>query len=121
MAWELDTCHSGGVTGRQSRAPDSDQLVRELRSLEAVVFTSSRGGERSQELADCKGGHGAFTCALLEGMAGEGGIVVSEGSILMKDLDAYVSRRVPVLTDGTQHPITEAPNGYPNFPIAVLK
>jgi hypothetical protein len=41
--------------------------------------------------------------------------------LYMKDLDAYVSRRVPEITGGAQHPITDAPDGYANFPIAIVR
>jgi hypothetical protein len=39
----------------------------------------------------------------------------------MKELDAYVSEHVPKLTTGAQHPITFTPDGYVNFPIALVK
>lgn len=39
----------------------------------------------------------------------------------MKELDAYVSETVPKLTGGAQHPITNTPDGYVNFPVAIVK
>jgi hypothetical protein len=39
----------------------------------------------------------------------------------MKELDTYVSERVPVLTNGLQQPITNTPEGYVNFVVADLK
>jgi len=39
----------------------------------------------------------------------------------MKGLDLYVSRRVPDLTRGAQHPVTHTPEGYSNFAVAVVR
>jgi hypothetical protein len=33
----------------------------------------------------------------------------------MRELDHYVSKRVPALTQGRQHPTTEIPRSMPNF------
>jgi uncharacterized caspase-like protein len=113
----LDTCHAGGVKAPQVKAPDANQLVRDL---QALIFASSTGAEQSQEDPQLK--HGAFTAALLEGLQGSNGIhYAADGTLYMKDLDAYVSRRVPLITHGAQHPYTDTPDGYVNFPIAVLK
>jgi uncharacterized caspase-like protein len=120
----LDTCHSEGVSGKRAeklrglRVGDTNKLVKELQDFGAVVFTSSRGGEFSRESSEW--GHGAFTYALLNGLRGEAGLRQEE-VITMKELDAYVSRKVPELTGGTQHPITFTPEGYLDFPVAKRK
>lgn len=67
-------------------------------------------------------GHGVFTAELLEGLQRMNGIHISTGGVIyMKDLDASVSASVAARTNGFQHPIVFAPEGYKNFPIAVLK
>ena len=116
----VDTCHSEGVGGKKTktRAVDSDRFVKELQDANAVIFTSSRGRELSQE--DDKWGHGAFTYALIEGLKGKADLI-KDGKISMKELDAYVSETVPQLTHGAQHPITNTPEGYVNFPVALVK
>jgi WD40 repeat protein/uncharacterized caspase-like protein len=114
----VDACHSEGVSGKQTRAVDSERLVKELQEANAVVFTSSRGRELSQESASWK--HGAFTYALLEGLSGKADMM-KDGKITMKELDAYVSELVPQITDGAQHPITYTPEGYVNFPLSLVR
>jgi len=107
----LDACHSEGVTGRKTRDVESDMLVRELQDTRGLIISSSRGKELSQESAQWK--HGAFTYALLEGLGGKA--PSSNGKITLLDLAAYVSRRVPELTNGAQHPITDTAGGYELF------
>jgi WD40 repeat protein len=113
----VDACHSAGISGPQTRAIDSERLVKELQEANAVVFTSSRGRELSQESATWM--HGAFTYALLQGLSGKADLL-HEGKVTMKELDAYVSELVPQITDGAQHPITYTPQGYVNFPLSLL-
>ncbi|MDX2511637.1 MAG: caspase family protein [Desulfobacterales bacterium] len=113
-----DTCHSEGVSGKKTRGVDSDRLVKELQGANAVIFTSSRGRELSQESDKWK--HGAFTYALIEGIKGKADLI-KDNKISMKELDTYVSETVPKITGGAQHPITNTPDGYVNFPIALVK
>jgi len=114
----IDSCHSEGVGGKKTRAVDNNSLARELMDESTVIFTSSRGSELSQE--DPKLGHGLFTYAIIEGMKGAADLV-KDGSISMKELDTYVSERVPVLSGGAQHPTTVTPDGYHNFTVADVK
>ena len=113
-----DTCHSEGVSGKKTRGVDSDRFVKELQEANAVIFTSSRGRELSQESDKWK--HGAFTYALIEGIKGKADLI-KDNKISMKELDAYVSETVPKITNGAQHPITNTPDGYVNFPVAIVK
>lgn len=114
----LDTCHAQNATGVKSRNADNDRLVRELRDFGAVVFASSRGTEVSLESTEW--GHGAFTYAILQGLKGEANLLRKD-VITMKELDTYVSAKVPELTKGAQHPVTYTPEGYVNFPVRKLK
>jgi WD40 repeat protein len=117
----MDTCHSEGVSGKKTatlKGVDNDRLVRDLRDAGAVVFTSSRGRETSRESAQW--GHGVFTYALIQGLSGEANLIKDE-KITMKELDAYVSETVPRLTGGAQHPITITPDGYADFPVALVR
>jgi hypothetical protein len=111
----IDSCHSEGITGKQTRSGDSNSLVRALRESGTVIFTSSRGSELSQESALQQ--HGVFTWSIIQGMKGEADSF-KDGVVTMKELDAYVSETVPQMTDGMQHPVTYAPDGYINFSMA---
>ncbi|MBW2569658.1 MAG: caspase family protein, partial [Deltaproteobacteria bacterium] len=113
-----DTCHSEGISGKKTRGVDSDRFVKELQEANAVIFTSSRGRELSQESDRWK--HGAFTYALIQGIKGKADLI-RDNKISMKELDAYVSETVPKITNGAQHPITNTPDGYVNFPVAIVK
>ena len=64
--------------------------------------------------------NGAFTKALLEGVNG-GADYQKRGRITHKMLDLYVSERVKELTKGEQSPVTQAPGGVPDFPVALLQ
>ena len=95
-------------------------VINDLISAEngVVVFSASTGREVAQERREW--GNGAFTKALLEGLAGKADPRHS-GRITHKMLDVYVADRVKELTRGEQHPVTQAPGGVPDFPIALVR
>jgi WD40 repeat protein len=116
----VDTCHSGNVLGSGRRAVSSDitGVINELASAEngVVVFSSSTGRQYSLENPDW--GNGAFTKALVEGLQGKANYGKA-GRITHKMLDFYISERVKEITEGQQTPVTQAPGGVPDFPIAL--
>jgi len=118
----LDTCHSGNVLGPRARnvVNDVSRVINELASAEngVVVFSSSTGRQLSYE--DASWGNGAFTKALVEGLEGRADYQKS-GRVTHKMLDLWVSERVKELTRGRQSPVTQAPGGVPDFPIAIVR
>jgi len=115
----IDTCHSQGAGSGAARRTDTNHLVRSLQQNNStVIFTSSRGDQPSLEIDEF--GHGVFTYAIVEGMNGRADFL-SKGNVTMKELDAYVSLKVPELTSGRQQPTTSTPDGYVNFIVADLK
>jgi WD40 repeat protein len=118
----IDTCHSGNVmgTGRARGMADVTAVVNELASAEngVVVFTASTGNQLALE--DEKWGNGAFTKAVIEGLAGKADYN-HNGRITVNMLDLYVSERVKELTNGDQTPTTTKPPTVPDFPVVVLK
>jgi len=115
----VDACHSGNVmAGRQRPAVNLVGMVNELSGAEngAVVFTSSTG--RQVSLENELWGNGAFTKALVEGILGKADLFNNK-SISFKTLDAYITQRVKVLTEGKQTPTTIIPNSIPDFQIAM--
>ncbi|MFM8498319.1 MAG: hypothetical protein ACKOEM_22785 [Planctomycetia bacterium] len=106
----VDTCHSGAL-GPATRSP----TVREFQENMIVVLAAAADDQPSQE-ADIWG-HGAFTKALLEGLAGKADIGPTnswahrtgkhvplepgpDGIVSLDELIDYVCTTVPVLTKG---------------------
>jgi hypothetical protein len=113
----LDSCHSGAVLKRNSNVT---RFVNELGSAEngVVVFTASTGSQLSQESAEWQ--NGAFTKALIEGLDGQADLF-KRGRVTVSGLDAYVSDRVPVLTQGQQVPTVIKPAAVPDFTVALVR
>ena len=122
----FDTCHSGNVlgaaSGMLSRGGPNDVsgVINELTSAEngVIVFSSSTGRQLSYE--NTAWANGAFTKAVVEGLDGAADYQKS-GRITHKMLDLYISERVKALTKGLQSPVTQAPGGVPDFPVAVVR
>jgi WD40 repeat protein len=119
----VDTCHSGnalGLAGRRRGTLDINVVINELSSAQngVVVFSASTGSESSYEGPEWN--NGAFTKALVEGLAGAAAIGTS-GRITYNMLNIYVSERVKDLTKGQQHPTMISPQTVPDFPIAIKK
>ncbi|MGO9754988.1 MAG: hypothetical protein ACLPNY_00045, partial [Roseiarcus sp.] len=95
-------------------------LVNSLSSLESggtTVFASSTGLETSQESRAWA--NGAFTKALVEGIAQGKADAAEQGEITTENLAAYVANRVQALTSGKQHPVMGRPSQQPDFAIAL--
>ncbi|MFA7243084.1 MAG: caspase family protein [Sulfuricellaceae bacterium] len=116
----VDTCHSGNALGTaKRRGLDIAAFVNDLASAEngVVVFSAATSGQSSLE--DPAWGNGAFTKAVVEGLGGAAEYQNS-GKITHKGLDFYVTERVKTLTNGQQSPVSIAPHGVTDFPIAVV-
>jgi WD40 repeat protein len=115
----IDACHSEDASGRRSRGVDNNRLLRDIMDPSTLIFTSSTGKELSLETERER--HGLFTYAIIEGMRG-GADVIKDGVITMKELDAYVSARVPEMSGGAQHPVSTVKNGnYIDFVVADVR
>jgi uncharacterized caspase-like protein len=102
----LDACRSGAFTSDGTRiAPNANQLRSALVASNVAVLTSSNADEISRE--DPKWGNGAFTKVLLEALGGRTADTNNDGLISMSELTAYLSTRVPELTDNQQHVVLE--------------
>jgi hypothetical protein len=114
----IDTSHTPGISALNIRPVDSDRLAMDLKPLRPLIFTASRGDEFSTESADYKAG--LFGYALKEGLSGKAD---SNGNrlVTMKELDTYVSERVPDLSGGLQHPSTHRLEGYADFDLLSIE
>jgi len=75
------------------------------------VLSASKAGEESLEdesykLAGGNRAHGAFTYSLLRGLSGAA--ADTSGVVWLSDLFGHVSREVPRLTEGRQHPYSQS-------------
>jgi WD40 repeat protein len=111
----LDACHAGAVpNGSQRARADLTEVVKRSADRNLVAFTASTAAELSFEREDWEGGHGAFTAALLEGLAGKAD-VDKDGRVDTSELSVWLSWRVAELTQARQHALSES--GEAPFPI----
>jgi TolB-like protein len=102
MVVMLDTCHAGALGIPSSRVVSADEMARQMTAGEGFyLLAATKPGEQSKEQSAL--GHGAFTYAVLEGMRGAAD-TDNNGGLTVSELFGYVARRVPVLTQGRQHP-----------------
>ncbi len=109
----LDACHSGsfsssGLAFRGADASAVNKLLKGIGSSQdgVAVMMSSSAAERSQESDDFCGGHGAFSCALHDGLSGKANTNGNE-YVELRELSDYVYKRVKVMSGGVQNPAIE--------------
>jgi WD40 repeat protein len=116
----VDTCFAGNSLGALSRASrKTERMINDLSSSEngVVVFASSTGQEESEEKDEW--GNGAFTKALIEGLAGRADFMRA-GRVTFAGLNLFVSEEVTRLTEGRQRPVFISPRGIPDFALVRL-
>ncbi len=120
-----DTCHSGAVLGRGG-PQDAGSLNFFNKYLETLarkkgrlVLTASQAHESSLETAQL--GHGAFTQAVLLGLAGAADDSPADGVVTTGELIDYLRSKVPEETQGEQHPSFSAQGFDLNFPLAHVR
>lgn len=116
----LDTCFSGRLgenLSSQQEQFDNTEAIRIVTSEEygIVVVAASTGSESSLEHPDW--GHGAFTLALIEALKQGQADATPDGVIHLKELKAYLQKRVAELTKNQQHPTILKPSTISRFPI----
>jgi hypothetical protein len=123
----MDICHAGSFGQTSKRrgsgltAEDAVKLVEQ--GTGTVVLASSTGRESSYEDKNFRGGHGAFTAALLDGLEGKADSEAGNGDgyVFLNELIGFVSREVPRITDGAQHPTTPRMENFRDFPLGKRK
>ncbi|MBD1544864.1 OmpA family protein [Roseibium aggregatum] len=117
----MDICHAGTAGPRRRGRVTAEDAVRELADgTGTIVVASSTGAQSSLEDASFGGGHGAFTAALLEGLAGKADDDAGDGNGYnsIQELISYTARRVPQITDGQQHPTIPLQENVLDFPMS---
>ena len=118
----LDICHAGAVGEGKRGTVSADDAVRQLSLGTGItVLASSAGRELSNEGVQYRGGHGAFTAALLEGLEGAADQEAGnrDGVVSISELMTYVMQRVPVLTRGGQHPNMPSSDRLLDYPLSM--
>jgi WD40 repeat protein len=101
----VDACRSGGAMANgQALVADATRLRTALVGPNISVLTSSSAAELSRE--DPRWGHGAFTKIVLEALSSRAD-ANRNGRISISELTGYLTRHVPGLTNGAQHPGVE--------------
>jgi WD40 repeat protein len=115
----VDTCHSGAVLGRRG-VIDINGIANKINDATSgvAVFTASMGNESAEESSKWK--NGAFTCALLEALAGKADYDGS-GEVSFSMLDHFITKRVRELTSNRQTPTATKPLTVPEFLVAALR
>jgi len=118
----LDACQSGGALQTFAmRGAAEEKAMYQLARSSGVVLLAATGTEQAAAEVG-KLGHGIFTYALLQGLAGaaDGG-AAPDGKVTVKELESYLNDRVPELTrehrGAAQDPLSFALGQ--DFPIAV--
>jgi hypothetical protein len=112
----VDTCYASRAIGRLDRR-ETTRLASGLSQSELGVIVFSGSAARQESLESTAWGNGAFTKALLDGLAGlaDGRRI---GFVTHVGLDDYVAQAVRELTEGRQTPVTALPQGIVDYPIA---
>ena len=118
----LDTCHAGAMSVAARGVNAGEDLAEALSQAEGqYVLSASKAGEESYENEQYRfegedRAHGAFTYSLLRGLQGE---AADEGGVVwISDLFSHVSKEVPRLTEGKQHPYSQGQGT--NMPLFVV-
>ena len=104
----LDTCHAGAVTVASRGVNMGEDLAEALEKGEGqYTLSASKAGEESLEddsyrLEGEERAHGAFTYSILTGLRGEKADTTQV--VWLSGLFGHVSKTVPRLTKGRQHP-----------------
>ncbi len=120
----MDTCHSGAMEIGLRGGMSTENIAETLKQASGLyILSASKGGEASMEgekfkLDRSDSGHGVFTYALLRGMQGKANYD-NDMYISLNELFQYVSREVPKLTDGRQHPYLKVSGT--DMPLILLK
>lgn len=122
----LDACHAGsfsssGLAFRGAETSEANKLLRGIGSAQdgVAVMMSSSAAERSQESDDFCGGHGAFSCALHDGLSGEANTNGNE-YVELRELSDYVYKRVKKMSGGVQNPAIEGKFDN-DLPLAIVE
>lgn len=102
-----------GIAYRQMGLENSFELMKELfldlrRGVGATVISSASGVEFAMEGDQWR--NGVFTYCLLQGLGQQKADQNGDGRVMISELQDYLSREVPALTDNNQRPTSRVEN-----------
>jgi uncharacterized caspase-like protein len=121
MVVMFDACRSGAGTVPSGDSPvDMNKTPNDLgnKATGVHLYASASGRQYSYERSEW--GNGAFTRAMLDGLAGAADYN-KNGAIESDELALYVRSRVLEMTKGQQEPARVKPDAAPEMRLAVLK
>jgi outer membrane protein OmpA-like peptidoglycan-associated protein len=124
LLW-LDVCHAGSMgtsmmAKRGGEKLSTDDAIKQLtEGTGTVVLASSTSKESSLEDETFCGGHGAFSCAMIDALNGDADKTSGDtnGVVSLLEMQNFVSRKVIELTKGQQHPTTPQSQNVQDFPL----
>ena len=104
----LDTCHAGAMELGLRAGGSGEDLAATMQKASGIyTIGASKSGEESIESEqfsiDNSPGHGVFTYSLIQGLSGRANLD-NNSYISIMELLSYISREVPRLSNGRQHP-----------------
>jgi hypothetical protein len=105
----MDTCHSGALEVGTRSGGTTEDLAEVISAASGLyILSASKAGQVSLESEQFKldpnfTGHGVFTYTMVKAMQGEGDYD-QDGYVSLNEIFQFVSRQVPRLTEGQQHP-----------------
>jgi len=105
----MDTCHSGALEVGMRGGGESEDLAAAMNAASGLyILSASKAGEVSMEsdafkLKSGSAGHGAFTFTMVEALQGKADYD-KDNNVSLNEVFQFVSRQVPRLTNGQQHP-----------------
>ncbi len=105
----MDTCHAGALEVGMRSVGGGEDLAGAISAASGMyILSASKAGEVSLESHEFRldpdfTGHGAFTYSLVHAMRGEADYD-QDGYVSLNEMFQFVSRQVPRLTNGQQHP-----------------
>ena len=105
----LDTCSAGGFGRQDGRNIGEKDAIDRLSRLTGRAMIAATADDKMA--IEGEGGHGAFTCALLEGLSGKADRN-GNGTVEVRELADYVEERLPEITRKW---------GYEQFPFSATE
>ncbi len=116
----IDSCKSGAALTTRGVAADRKALSQLARAAGVHLVAAAGQQQFATELAEL--GHGVFTYAVLEGLAGSADVAPGDGIVSIYELLGYIDQRIPEISRQykakPQYPVVDSRGR--NFPLAIV-